>query len=59
MHKGGGTTINSLFHNLRKYPRNRNGNPWSMKVREIIKFWDYDKEELDLFLEDWVNSVKF
>jgi len=60
MHKAGGSTINFLFRNFKKYPTNRNGNPWETQMREIIQFWDYGKEEFNIFLQSLNQmEVKF
>ena len=57
-HKGGGTTINHLFRKIKKYPNNRNGNPWGKN--NIIPFWNYDKKEFNNFkLELKSKKVKF
>jgi len=60
MHRSGGTTINYLFREFKKYPENNNGNPWKTQPREIIQFWDYGKEEFNNFLQNLTQmKVKF
>jgi len=62
-HKSGGTTINDLFNKYKKHEPNTNGNPWSKSNKEIIKFWNYDKDEFNKFkyylLSQKINFVSF
>lgn len=47
-HKAGGTTINRLFNNKKKYPLNKNGNPYLDK-ETIIHFWNFNLEQFEQF----------
>ena len=62
-HKSGGTTINYLFNKYNKHKPNSNGNPWCKSNTEIIKFWNYNKDEFNKFknylLSQKVNFVGF
>lgn len=61
-HKSGGSSINYLFNHYNKHKPNANGNPWT-EAGEIIKFWNYNKEEFNLFktylLTKKINFVAF
>lgn len=47
-HKAGGTTMGKLFEGVRKkYPINRNGNPFSKKG--IIPLWTFKRQRLNRF----------
>jgi len=47
-HKAGGTTINDLFNGYKKFPINKNGNPYLDKDT-IIHFWNFNKHQFNLF----------
>lgn len=47
-HKSAGTSINKMFENYRKFPVNKNGNPY-MDKETIIHFWNFNKDQFNKF----------
>ncbi len=60
-HKCGGSSIVNILktNNLQGYPINSNGNPKN-EQREIIKYWNYDNNQLKKFVSDaLIQNTKF
>ena len=60
-HKCGGTSIVNILktNGLQGYPINSNGNPKN-EQRAIIKYWNYDKNQLKKFVSDALHhNTKF
>ena len=58
-HKCAGTSVNSAFNNFKKYPLNRNGNPYKTKD-EILQFWNYNSLDFENFKKTLIeNNIEF
>jgi hypothetical protein len=60
-HKCGGSSIVNILKTnyLQGYPINSNGNPKN-EQRELIKYWNYDKNQLEKFVRDALShNTKF
>lgn len=58
-HKCAGTSVNSAFNNFKKYPLNKNGNPYKTKD-EILQFWNYNSLDFENFKKALIeNNIEF
>ena len=58
-HKCAGTTINYLFDNFKKYPQNKNGNPFTIN-NEIIQYWNYNSSDFENFKNSLIErNIQF
>ena len=46
-HKAGGTTINDMANELKKFPQNKNGNPYMNG--KLLRFWEFKNKDFENF----------